>query len=161
MVLIIFSLILNENMVQWVQAVLIGEMSLMEGFRDAYSEFRLNSYILFTVFRIIPYLLLVPWLWWLSRSRFKRYTISSFVGGLAGIFGMFVWMVWGMQSHYYTGELVSSTTGLGFIFVGIYGIPVAVVGIIIAVAFDRILGGKTGPTRTEQAVPPKSDRAGG
>ena len=156
-VLLIFALVPNENLIRSVQAVTIGNMSLIEGLRDAYSEFQLNSYILFTVFRIIPYLLLSVWLWGLSRSIFKRYTISSLAGGLAGIFGMFSWMAWGMQAHIYTEELVSSTIGLGFIFVGIYGIPVAMIGITIAIGLDRILRGPTASMQTEQAAAHKSD----
>jgi hypothetical protein len=52
------ALVVNENLVQWMLAMIIGGYGLLDGFKDAYKYFTIEGYLFFTTFRLFPYVTL-------------------------------------------------------------------------------------------------------
>lgn len=127
-VLTLVALVINENVVQWALAIQVGGYSVASGFQDAFEYFTVSGYLFFTAFRLIPYLLLAGVLVLLSTTRQKDYVFPVFIGGLLGILFMILWGSWEAQRPYYTGEHVSSTTALAFLFIPFYAIGTGAIG---------------------------------
>lgn len=127
-VLFIFALVINENVVQWALAVYVGGYTVAGGFQDAFQYFTISGYLFFTAFRLIPYLLLAGVLVLLSTTRQKDYVFPVFVGGILGILVMILWGSWEAQRPYYTSEHVSSTTAIAFLFIPFYAIGTCAIG---------------------------------
>jgi hypothetical protein len=131
LVLLLFALVINENTVQWALAVKVGGYSLASGYADAFKYFTVSGYLFFTAFRLIPYLGLGIILIVLSKTKLKDYVLPVFIGGLVGILAMILWGSWVAQRPYYTGEHVSSTTAIAFLFIPIYAVATGVVGAMV------------------------------
>jgi hypothetical protein len=131
-VLIFLALFVNENTVQWALAVSVGNMSVGDGFLDAFKYFSLPGYAFFTAFRAIPYLILVS----IVKSSIKKdrwATTGIAWGGLLGILFLIVLGSWDSQHAYYTDQHVSSTTAIAFIFIPIYAIVTGFIGGLVGV----------------------------
>jgi hypothetical protein len=133
--LCVIALIVNENLVQWALAIFVGHLSVIDGFRDAFKYFTLLGYLFFTVFRLIPYLGLAVVLNAIERSRLKDFTFPVQLGGIIGILSIILWGSWTAMRPLYTGQHVSSTTAIAFVFIPIYACFSGMVG---AVAFAVI-----------------------
>ena len=126
-VLILAALFINENVVKWVLAVVVGNYSVKEGYIDAFEYFSLGGYLFLTAFRSIPYFIL----WLAVKSYVKRessMTAGIAWGGLIGILFMIVWGSWSAQHAYYTNEHVSSTSAIAFLLIPIYAIVTGFLG---------------------------------
>lgn len=135
------ALLLNENLVQWVLAVQVGKLGLMEGFTDAYRFFTLAGYAFFTAFRLVPYLLLA----WVVRSSIKKKrkaTVGIAWGGLLGIALMIASSLWAALMPLYTGEHASSTTAIAFLFIPFFAIVTGAMGSLAGVAVVHVMGMK-------------------
>ncbi len=130
-VLLLAGLIVNENVVQWALAIRVGGMAFDAGFNDAFEHFTISGYLFFTAFRMIPYVGLGVTLFILSKTRIRDYSLAVFYGGLVGILTILIWGSWEVQRPYYTGEHVSSTTAISFLFIPIYAIPAGLVGAVL------------------------------
>ncbi len=126
--LLLFALVINENIIQWALAVKIGKYTLSDGFKDAFKYFSFGGYLFFTAFRLIPYVALGIILTVLSKTKFSNYIFPVFIGGLIGILAIFVWGSWMSLRPFYTDEHVSSTTALAFIFIPLYSVPSGIIG---------------------------------
>jgi hypothetical protein len=132
--LLLVALLINENTVQWALAVKIGGYSISGGFREAFKYFSIVGYLFFTAFRIVPYAGLAFLLFMLSKTKSKDYVLPVFIGGLLGILALLLWGFWTAQLPYYTGEHVSSTTAIAFVFIPIYACLSGGVGVLVSAA---------------------------
>ena len=119
-VLVLVALVINENIVQWVLAVRVGDHSIASGFEDAFEYFTIIGYLFFTAFRLVPYVGLGIILVILSKTKLKDYVFPVFIGGLIGILAMISFGSWMTLRPYYTDEHVSSTTAIAFLFIPIF-----------------------------------------
>ena len=129
-VLIIVALLINENVIQWALAVIVGNYSVKEGLVDAFKYFTVGGYAFFTAFRVIPYFIL----WLIVKSLFKKEqrALSGIAwGGLFGVVFAIVCGSWMAQHAYYTDEHVSSTTAIAFIFIPLYAVVTGIIGGIL------------------------------
>ena len=122
-VLLFMALVINENVVQWVLAVTIGEHTVVAGFKDAFKYFSVTGYFFCTIFRLVPYVLLGISTVILLTTKLRDYFLPVFIGGLIGILAMILWGSWMALRPYYTDEHMSSTTGLAFLFIPILAVP--------------------------------------
>ncbi len=81
LLLVPIALFVNENLVQWVLAITVGGLGLIEGFGSAFGSFSIFGYLFFTAFRLVPYVGLGLVLAVLSRTRFGNSVRSVFAGG--------------------------------------------------------------------------------
>ncbi|NQX87792.1 MAG: hypothetical protein HRT77_03920 [Halioglobus sp.] len=126
-VLILAALFINENIIQWILAVVVGHYSVKDAYIDAFEHFSIGGYAFLTAFRSIPYFIL----WFAVKSYVKKessMTVGIAWGGLIGILFMIVWGSWTAQHAYYTNEHVSSTTAIAFLFIPIYSIVTGLIG---------------------------------
>ena len=133
-VLLLAALVINENVIQWALAVRVGGHSVSEGYAAAFKYFTLPGYLLFTAFRMIPYVCLGTILVALSKTQLRDYVLPAFVGGLAGILTIIIWGSWEALRPLYTDEHVSSTTAISFIFIPIYAAPAGATGAFLLAA---------------------------
>jgi len=159
--LLLPALIINEQIVQWVLAVRVGSYSVAGGFQDAFKYFSVFGYLFFTAFRLVPYVGLGMILIVLSKTRFKDYVPSVFVGGLVGVLAMVVWGSWMALLPLYTGAHVSSTTAISFLFIPVYAVPTGAIAALVSAAlytpFRHIFRkGKAEPSAGGNAAPPSS-----
>jgi hypothetical protein len=68
----------------------------------------------------------------LSKTRFKDYVPSVFVGGLVGVLAMVVWGSWMALLPLYTGAHVSSTTAISFLFIPVYAVPTGAIAALVS-----------------------------
>ena len=132
-VLIYAAIFINENTVQWMLAIQVGNMSIADGFASAFKYFTVPGYAFFTAFRLIPYLMLAS-IVKTSLKKERRATMGIAWGGLLGIIFMIVLGSWEAQHAYYTDQHVSSTTAISFLFIPIYAIVTGFVGGLAGVA---------------------------
>ena len=132
--LLLPALIINENVVQWALAVRVGGYSVAGGFQDAFKYFSVFGYLFFTAFRLVPYVGLGIILIVLSKTRFKDYIPSVFVGGLVGVLAMIVWGSWMALLPLYMGAHVSSTTAISFLFIPMYAVPTGAIAALTSAA---------------------------
>lgn len=155
LVLLLAALLINENLVQWALAVTVGHYSIAAGRADAFKYFTIGGYLFFTAFRLVPYVGLGGILIVLSRTRLKDYVLPVFIGGLIGILAMILWGSWTAQHPYYTGEHVSSTTAIAFLFIPIYACftgGLAALGLAALYTLFRFLTRKKDRQKAEPAV---------
>ena len=155
------ALIINEQIVQWVLAVRVGSYSVAGGFQDAFKCFSILGYLFFTAFRLVPYVGLGMILIVLSKTGFRDYIPSVFVGGLVGVLAMVVWGSWMALLPLYTGAEVSSTTAISFLFIPVYAVLTGAIAALASAAlytpFRHIFRrGKAGPSAGGNAAPPSS-----
>lgn len=94
--LAITALAVNENIVQWALAVIVGNYSIINGFNDAFEYFSVEGYAFFTLFRLIPYSMLAGMV--LIGLKRRSPAVAGFAwGGLIGIVTMIVWGAWDTQ----------------------------------------------------------------
>jgi hypothetical protein len=120
--------------VQWTLAVKVGRYSIPGGFREAFKYFSIVGYLFFTAFRLVPYVGLAFLLGLLSKTKYKDYVLPVFIGGLIGILSLILWGFWTAQLPYYTGEHVSSTTAIAFVFIPIYANLTGGLGVLVSAA---------------------------
>lgn len=125
------ALLINESTVQWALAVLVGELSIIAGFNDAFGNFSLSGYAFFSAFRFIPYLILA---FIVKRYLIPKWPTSSAIawGGLCGIVVIIVWGSWSAMHAYYTDAQISSTTAIAFLFIPFYAIVGGLIGGLLA-----------------------------
>ena len=92
-VLMSAAFLVNENIVQWALAVIVGDYGVVEGFKDAFKYFTIFGYLFLTAFRIIPYVGLGVVLYLLSKTKFNDYNFPIFIGGICGILMMILWLI--------------------------------------------------------------------
>jgi hypothetical protein len=132
-VLIFATLFINENTVQWMLAIQVGNMSVADGFSSAFKYFTVPGYAFFTAFRLIPYLILASVV--KSSLKKERWTTMGIAwGGLLGVIFLIVLGSWDAQHAYYTDEHASSTTAISFLFIPIYAIVTGFIGSLAGVA---------------------------
>jgi hypothetical protein len=122
--------LVNENLIQWLLAVAVGNYSVIDGFQDAYKYFTLTGYVFFSAFRAIPYAIL----FFIIRSRIRKgeKSLSGIAwGGLVGILTFIILGSWMSLHSLYTDEHTSSTTAIAFIFIPIYAIVSGLIGGLI------------------------------
>ncbi len=132
--LVFIALLVNENMVQWALAIIVGKLGIVNGFKDAFKYFSVFGYLFFTAFRLIPYLVLAS----VVRSSLRKRSHRVFGiawGGLAGIVFALVTGAWSAQHAYYTDVHVSSTTAIAFIFIPLYAILPGIIGALLGWGF--------------------------
>ena len=134
-ILAVPSLFINENVVQWALAVVVGRYTVVDGFKDAFEHFTIIGYIFSTAFRSIPYVLLGLVLNRISQTKLKDYFWPTFLGGLIGILTFIIWGLWMAMHPYYTDEHVSSTTAIAFVFIPMYAL---IPGAIVAFFFSGV-----------------------
>jgi len=135
-------LIVNENVVQWALAVIVGNYSMINGFKDAFEYFSIEGYLFFTAFRLIPYLILGLVVKSFIKKK-RKIGLGIGWGGLVGIVFMIIWGSWFAQLPYYTDEHVSSTTAIAFIFIPIYAIVTGLIGGVIGGLMSLVLTNKS------------------
>ena len=130
-ILLLIALIINENVVQWALAVIIGGHTLASGFQDAFEHFTIAGYLFFTAFRAVPYAILGTALFFLPKISSKEYFIPVFAGGLIGIVAMILWGSWVTLKPFYTEVRISSTTALAFLWIPYYAVMSGAVGVAL------------------------------
>jgi hypothetical protein len=111
--------IINMYSVQWLLAIIIGDLGVTEGARSAFKHFSMLGYLLLTSFKLIPYsLLLITTISFLKKG--SVYTNSVFYGGISGIILLYFVGAWLSLRPLYTTEHVSSTTAISFIITPFY-----------------------------------------
>lgn len=127
-------LLINENTVQWMLAVIVGKRSFAAGYGDAFEYFSVPGYLFFTGFRSIPYLALAGFV--RSIHSKKPHIVPGIAwGGLAGIVFAIIWGAWFAQYALYTDAHDSSTMAIAFIFIPFYVIVPGVVGGLLGWAY--------------------------
>lgn len=134
------ALIINEDMVEWALAIIVGEQSLLNGYRSAFKYFTISGYMFLTCFRLIPYVVLMVTVHALSKRQ-KNLVYPVFWGGLVGILSLIVWGTWEALRPLYTDEHMSSTTSLIFLFLPIYSIFTGVMGAGIGIFIYSLSSG--------------------
>lgn len=159
-VLAVCALLINEYLVQWILAVAVGHHTLGSGLKDVVKDFSITSHATLTLLRVFPYAGLGAVLVAVSRTRFRDCVAPLFIGGFPGILFVTVWGYWAVFVEYYTGEHVSSTSSLVFVFAPLYaglaGATGAVAAAILYTPFRFFL--KRG--KPPQATPPRDGMAG-
>lgn len=120
----------NENLVQWALAIIVGHSNVLDGFKDAFKFFAFNSYVFFTSIRLIPYLLLGGIVLILVKNQ-KAAAVGVSWGGLFGVSAMIIIGSWTSLHALYTGGHVFSTTALSFLVLPFFAIVTGVIGGLI------------------------------
>ena len=111
--------VINETLVDWALALVVGDYGVAEGFARATRFLTVDSLLFAAGFRAIPYgaLLLVG-----LTTRLKHSIPGKFALWLAllAIAAIHFSGYWGMQHSLYTGAHTSSTSALAIIFVPIH-----------------------------------------
>jgi hypothetical protein len=123
--LFLVAIFVNENLVQWALAVIVGHYSVTNGFKDAFKYFSFGGYAFFTAIRLIPYLILGVIILTIRR---KKTAPGIAWGGLSGILVMIVSASWDALHPFYSGEHVSSTTALAFLVIPFMAIVTGIIG---------------------------------
>lgn len=144
--LFFMAFFVNENMVFWALAIIVGNYNVTDAFSKTFKYFTFGGYAFFTAIRLIPYLILGGVVA-LLKARQKRATAGIAWGGLAGIVYMIVSESWKVQHAFFTGEHVSSTTGLAFLVIPFFAIVTGLIGALTgwAISFIIIKRIKTNP----------------
>ena len=113
--------VINETLVDWVLAIVVGDYGVAEGFARATRFLTVDSLLFAAGFRAIPYgaLLLVG-----LTTRLKH-TIPGKLAlwlALLAIAAIHFWGYWAMQYSFYTPDYTSSTSELELIFVPIHAL---------------------------------------
>ena len=119
------AVFVNENLVQWALAVIVGHYGIIGGFKDAFKYFSFGGYAFFTAIRLIPYLILGVII---LMIKHKKTAPGIAWGGLSGILVMIVLASWDALHPIYSGEHVSSTTGLAFLVIPFFAIVTGIIG---------------------------------
>jgi hypothetical protein len=130
LIMFFIALFVNENLVQWILAVIVGHHTVIDGFKDAFKHFSLNGYMFFTILRLVPYIILGIVVIILQRKP-KDITVGIAWGGLFGIVAMILYESVSALLPIYTGQHVSSTTGLVFLVIPFLAIVTGVIGGLI------------------------------
>lgn len=141
-VLIAAFVVINEILVDWVLAILVGDFDVAEGFSEVTRYLTVDSLLFSAGFRVIPYgaLLLVG-----LTTRLKHTIPGKFALWLAllAIAAIHFSGYWGMQHSLYTQAHTSSTSALAIIFVPIHaawmGAIAGGVGFVMAKLGLRVL----------------------
>ena len=119
--LIAAFVVINEILVDWVLAVLVGDYGVAEGVSEVTRYLTVDSLLFAAGFRAIPYgaLLLVG-----LTSRLKHSVPGKLALWLAllAIAVIHFWGYWAMQYSFYTPDYTSSTSELELIFVPIHAL---------------------------------------
>ena len=120
-VLITAFVVINEILVDWVLAVLVGDYGVAEGVSEVTRYLTVDSLLFAAGFRAVPYgaLLLVG-----LTTRLKH-TIPGKLAlwlALLAIAAIHFWGYWAMQYSFYTPDYTSSTSELELIFVPIHAL---------------------------------------
>ena len=134
--------VINETLVDWVLAIVVGDYGVAEGFARATRFLTVDSLLFAAGFRASPYgaLLLVG-----LTTRLKHTIPGKFALWLAllAIAAIHFSGYWGMQHSLYTGAHTSSTSALAIIFVPIHaawmGAIAGGVGFVMAKLGLRVL----------------------
>jgi hypothetical protein len=138
MALLLPALIINENLVQWAIAVVIGDHNLISGFQDAFQHFNGGGYLVLTAFRLLPYVCLGVIVAVLSKTRFRNSAPAVLIGGLVGILAMILLGSWVSLSPIYTGEPVTPAIAIAFVWIPIYAVLTGAIGAVAAVVLQRV-----------------------
>ena len=119
--LIAAFVVINEILVDWVLAVLVGDYGVAEGVSEVTRYLTVDSLLFAAGFRAFPYgaLLLVG-----LTTRLKH-TIPGKLAlwlALLAIAAIHFWGYWAMQYSFYTPDYTSSTSELELIFVPIHAL---------------------------------------
>lgn len=133
------ALLVNEQGMLAIVAMVVGGRSLPEALRDAAGEHPVLAFLFFTPFRLVPYLLLAGVCGWLSRGRGRRFVTPVLLGGCIGIVAFIAAASWQVLRPLYTDERVSSTAPLAFLFIPTYASVTGALGAGLAVAIQAIL----------------------
>jgi hypothetical protein len=133
------ALLVNEQAMLAIVAIVVGGRSVPEALRDAAGERALFAFLFFTPFRLVPYLLLVGICWWLSCGRGRRFLVPVLVGGCIGIVAFIVVASWQVLRPLYTDERVSSTAPLAFLFIPTCAAATGALGAALAAGIQAIL----------------------
>lgn len=133
------ALLVNEQVMLAIVAIVVGGRSLPEAIRDAAGDHPVSAFLFFTPFRLVPYLLLAGVCWWLSRGRGRRFVAAVLAGGCVGIVAFIVVASWQVLRPLYTNERVSSTAALAFLFIPSYATVTGALGAGLAAAIRAIL----------------------
>ena len=113
--------VINEILVDWVLAVLVGDYGVAEGVSEVTRYLTVDSLLFAAGFRAFPYgaLLLVG-----LTSRLKHSVPGKLALWLAllAIAVIHFWGYWAMQYSFYTPDYTSSTSSLELIFVPIHAL---------------------------------------
>lgn len=139
LLLLLFFLFINENFVHWILALSIGGLSFQNSFYTAYRNFSIDGYLIISIFRATPYLLLYLFI--------KKNINNDFVSNLAwgGLFGIVIFLImgyWGVQYSLYTDDPVSSTTALNFLIIPFLSIPFGGVGCFVGYLCSKLFKNK-------------------
>ena len=119
--LIAAFVVINEILVDWVLAVLVGDYGVAEGVSEVTRYLTVDSLLFAAGFRAVPYgaLLLVG-----LTSRLKHSVPGKLALWLAllAIAVIHFWGYWAMQYSFYTPDYTSSTSELELIFVPIHAL---------------------------------------
>ena len=128
----LLAVLLNENVVQWALAIWVGGYSVSDGFDSAFKFFTPLGYAFFTLFRMIPYVILAKII---DRSSDRKIWATRAIawGGLAGIVSMIVWGSWVSLHSLYTDAHASSTTAIAFLFIPVWAILTGFIGSLLGV----------------------------
>ena len=125
MAFILFILI-NESTISWLLAVVVGQYGIVEGFEKAFRHFSITGFLLSSIFRLVPYLILI-------LIVFKSKLTTSLAGWFAAWIAISVVVVfhaygyWEVQHSLYTPERTSSTASIAFMFIPFYAIFYALI----------------------------------
>lgn len=126
--IVVTAAVVTPELVRWVMEVMLGGATIAGGFTEVLKYTSLAGYAFFGVFRAVPYAALAALLVVVALNRTRPYVWPIFIGGYTATTWFIVTGFWGAQRAYYTGEHVSSTTALAFVFVPIFACIPMVVG---------------------------------
>ena len=123
-------LFINEDLIHWLLAIFVENYGIVDGFKDAFKYFTFDGYLFFSVFRVIPYVILFIVIKALIKKKNKNYLGVAW-GSLVGILFLITWGSWSSLHSLYTDEHTSSTTAIVFLFLPIYSIVTGLIGGLI------------------------------
>lgn len=138
LVLLLCALLLNENLVEWAVAMVVGGHTFTSGFQRAFDCWSIGGYLFFTALRSIPYLGLGLALFAVSKIN-RDYFMAVFAGGFVGIVSILLLGSWEALRPGYAGERISSTTAIDFVILPILASAAGFVGVLIGIGIQAFL----------------------
>lgn len=114
-------LLINENTVKWLLAIMVGGYDPQSGFERAIQYLTLDGFLFSASFRIVPYVVLSAVV---IFSNLKNTIIGKIAlyCSLVTVSVFHFWGYWEMQHSLFTSEHTSSTAALAIIFIPIHAI---------------------------------------
>ena len=130
------ALLINDRLIYWLIAVVVGDNSLKDSFIMTFENYSVTKFLFLTIFRSIPYLVLIFIVWSLSRKN--EFKAGVAVGGLIAVLFTTIWGLWELQICFFTDERCGSTQAIGYFILCFWAVLDCMIGCIIGGLFDFI-----------------------